>query len=494
MRRILLVVAALVPGAAAAQQIDTLGLRAHTRFLADDALQGRGTGTAGERAAAVYIESELIRMGLQGGGGDGSYRQRVPIRRGVIDDSRTTLRITRNGETRTFAHDEGFLYNTGGPEAFRAFEGAAVFLGTPDHALASRANVNGRAVVLAGTPGAAATRLIPEWKRQGVRGIIVLVPDPGQFALYARSRGDARYFVDAAVDDPIWQSDIPTILAGPAATQMLLAGAGARLQRLSEKTFEPLDLNATVAATIGMNIESAAGDNIVGVIGGTDPQLRSEYVVYTAHYDHLGISTPERGDSIYNGFSDNAAGVAMLLAIADRFAKNPPKRSIAFVFFTGEERGLLGSTYWASHPPIPNDRIAGVINLDAGAPPAPPVEWRIAGGGSSTLGTVAEEVGRRHNWSVILGAASPNSDYWPFLARGVPAIFIIPGNRWQNLSDAERDALRARWDRYHQAGDEWHPDFPFSGLERYAQIALEIGQVVANNPQRPRLTGTPADR
>jgi len=486
MRHILILLLALVPGAAAAQQIDTLGLRAHTRFLSDDALQGRGTGTAGERTAGLYIESELIRMGLRGAA-NGSYRQRVPIRRGVIDDARSTLRITRNGDAQTFAHDIDFIYNTGGPQAFRDFNGPAVFLGTPDHALRSRANIANRVVVLTATPSAAATRLVPEWKRQGVRGVVVLVPDPAQFALYTRSRGDSRYFVDAPVDDPIWQSDLPVILAGPNATRLLLRDAGNRLERLSAETFEPLDLNATIATTLGMQVESATGDNIVGVVRGTDPQLRDEYIVYTAHYDHLGISTAVAGDSIYNGFSDNAAGVAMLLGIADHFVKHPPKRSVAFVFFTGEERGLLGSTYWASHPPIPNDRVASVINLDAGAPPAPAVEWRIAGGGNSTLGAIAEEVGRKHGWSVILGEASPNSDYWPFLARNVPAIFIIPGNKWENLSDAERDALRQRWDRYHRADDHWDADFPFSGLERYARFALEVGQTAANAQQRPRI-------
>lgn len=478
---------ALAPAAAAGQQIDTLALRAHTRFLADDALQGRGTGTAGERTAALYIETELMRLGLHGLGPNNSYRQPVPIRRGIIDHARSDLTLTRGGDTRRFTHDDDFIYNTGAPQAFREFSGNAVFLGTPEHALTARINLQGRVVVLTGTPGAAAMRLLPEWKRQGVTGLIVLVPDSAQFALYTRSRGDARYFVDAPVDDPIWQPDLPVVLAGPRPTRFLIERVQDRLRGLSAPAFEPVDLGTAVRTTIDMRIESAAGDNLVGIVRGTDPALRDEFILYTAHYDHLGISTPERGDSIYNGFSDNAAGVAMLLGIAQEFVKNPPRRSVAFAFFTGEERGLLGSTYWASHPPIPNDRIAAVINLDAGAPPAPPVEWRIAGGATSSLGSVVEAVGKRHGWSVILGDPSPNSDYWPFLARGIPAIFIIPGNRWENLSDAQRDALREKWDRYHRADDEWHADFPFSGLRRYAEIALETGRIAANDPQRPRL-------
>src|SRR5690606_41684179 len=131
----------------------------------------------------------------------------------------------------------------------------------------------------------------------------------------------------------------------------------------------------------------------------------------------------------------------------------PPARSVAFLFFTGEERGLLGSAYMASAPPFPLENVAALINLDAGAPPAPPLNWRIAGGADNALGTLAQQVAEQHGWNAVLSGASPNSDYWPFLQRGVPSIFIIPGDQWENVTPDQRDALRRRWDRYHQAGD-----------------------------------------
>jgi Zn-dependent M28 family amino/carboxypeptidase len=121
-----------------------------------------------------------------------------------------------------------------------------------------------------------------------------------------------------------------------------------------------------------------------------------------------------------------------------------------------------------------------LINLDAGAPSGPPVEWRIAGGNATPLGVTTQIALVARGWKADLGAASPNSDYWPFLARGVPAVFIIPGNRWEGLTDAEQKALRVRWDRYHQAGDEWHADFPFSGMARYAEAALAVARLLAN--------------
>ncbi|MGH7445000.1 MAG: M28 family peptidase, partial [Longimicrobiales bacterium] len=216
---------------------------------------------------------------------------------------------------------------------------------------------------------------------------------------------------------------------------------------------------------------------------GNDPALRDEYVVYTAHYDHLGISIPDaEGDSIYNGFSDNAAGVAMLLGIAEALRDAPPARSLLFLFFTGEERGLLGASYFAAHPPVPLERMHALINLDAGAPSAPPVSWRVAGGDSSALGTLAAQVAADHGWIARLSGASPNSDYWPFLQRGVPAVFLIPGDVWENTAPEQREALRRQWDHYHQPADEYHPDFPFSGLERYADYAMALGLRAANAP------------
>jgi Zn-dependent M28 family amino/carboxypeptidase len=215
--------------------------------------------------------------------------------------------------------------------------------------------------------------------------------------------------------------------------------------------------------------------NVAAMLPGSDPDRRNEYVVYTAHYDHLGIGVPDAaGDSIYSGFSDNAAGVAMLLAIAEQLRDAPPPRSVLFLFFTGEERGLLGSSYFASHPPVRLTRMRALINLDAGAPPAPPVSWRIAGG-DSALDQTARRVAEGRGWTVTVGPASPNSDHWPFLYRGVPSIFIIPGEEWEGTTPEVRAALRARWDRYHQPGDRWFPDFPFAGLGRYADFALLVG-------------------
>jgi aminopeptidase YwaD len=451
----------VLPPFAAAQTIDTMALRAHTRFLAADALLGRGTGTSGERVAAEYIAAELTRIGVKPAV-DGSFFQRVPLKRALITQAALHYQNTEYGP-------RDFVWNTGGRNAFRDFGGTALWVGTLDSLALRRApEARGSVVVLNGPMGAAAEQYVPALLKAGAAGVVIAVADSAIFALYARSRGDARYFVDAQVDDPVWQADLPVVIAGPALSRQLLA----------RERFTTLP--GPLRATVRVNLTEVNSVNVVGIIPGTHPQLAQELVAYSAHYDHLGVSFPDaRGDSIYNGFSDNAAGVAMLLTIAQQMQRDAPARSVLFLFFTGEERGLLGSSYYAANPVAPLQRMRALINLDAGAPPAPPVSWRIAGGLGNRLGQTAKDVAIAQQWSADLTAASPNSDYWPFLRRGVPSIFIIPGNQWENTTAEQQSALRLRWDRYHRADDEWHPDFPFSGLQRYARIAYLVGRAEA---------------
>jgi hypothetical protein len=457
----------VLPHLAAAQTIDTVALRAHTRFLAADALQGRGAGTRGEQIAAEYIAAELMRAGVQPAN-NGSYFQRVPLKRAIITNA-----TVRYNSTQYSARD--FVWNTGGVGGLKSFRGPVIYVGVIDSTAARRApETRGHVVVVNGAMGSAAQTYVPALLTAGAAGVVLLVPDSSLFNLYVRSRGDARYYVDANVEDAIWQPDLPVILAGPALTRQLMAR-----ERFTK-------LPGELVAELTIRAEDVNAVNVVGIIPGKSSRVGNEVVAYSAHYDHLGVSAPDaRGDSIYNGFSDNAAGVAMLLGIAQLMQRNPPQRSVMLMFFTAEERGLLGSSYYASRPVIPLDRMAGLINLDAGAPPAPPISWRIAGGSSSTLGNVADSVAKAQQWTADLGAATPNSDYWPFLQRRVPSIFIIPGNKWENVTPQQQEALRAKWDRYHRADDEWSSEFPFRGLVRYAQYAYLVGRAAADAATRP---------
>lgn len=201
-------------------------------------------------------------------------------------------------------------------------------------------------------------------------------------------------------------------------------------------------------------------------------------IAFAAHYDHLGVGTPDStGDSIYNGFSDNAAGVAMLLAIAQEFTTSPPRHSVLFLFLTGEELGLLGARYLAANPVWPNERILGLINLDAGAPPGRPISWEIVGGDETEPGRVAMRIAASFGWEARASHIRPNSDYYAFHQVGVASVFIIPGRGpYEGMSKDDSERLFHQWNQYHVPGDEWHANFPFSGLQRYADYALRVAR------------------
>jgi hypothetical protein len=486
-----LVLAFSLPAAVRAQRpvasIDSMAIRAATYLLAHDLLEGRGTGTRGADVAALYLATQAELLGLSGAGEHGSYFQSVPLVEATIDTAASTLVLALDeplGPSRvTFRTPQSFLPNVGTARTLVSFAGELVWVGSASALLAHPDRLpplGGRVAVMAGVFGAdlAAGDTL---RARGAVGVIHLIGQPEQYALYVRSRGPSRLF---AADTAVVSSFIPTI-----PSVLVRSDVAARL-------FPPGTTDSSLARpfviggrrielTLALHTRPMAARNVVALLPAADPARRSETVVFTAHYDHLGVSTPdERGDSIYNGFSDNAAGSAMLLAIAQALASELLPRSVLFVWFTGEERGLLGSDFFAAHPTLSPTRLVGAINLDAGAPPAPSVEWRVAGGDRSSLGPLAVEVARRSGWQAQVSGATPNSDYFPFLRIGVPAVFLVPGpGAYEGITLDSSNALRRRWDHYHQAADQWAADFPFSGLARYADYALRIGLELLTGPR-----------
>lgn len=456
-----LLLAAGTTSAHAQAVIDSLALRDHARALAHDSLLGRDTGSPGAAAAARYIAGVLGGLGLEPLAGD-SFLQPLPLIRARLDaDSRIT--VERDGARRTFAAHRDFVAPPGGRGSLRPFEGPVVLM--PPGATGDGAAVRGSVLLLSEAPDEAMAGRIRAWIRAGAAGAIVPLADPAMFDA-ARARPAGRLFVDAAVDDPIWQPDLPIVYAGPDLVAALVAGAN------RAAAGEPVPLGRTLGADLRYDTEPVEAANVGAILHGSGDT--SGVVLLTAHYDHLGTGPPVDGDSIYNGFSDNAAGVAMLLGIAAALRDAPPAHSVAFLFTTGEERGLLGSTAWAADPPFPLDRIRFVLNLDAGAPPAPPIRWRIAGDTTQPLLQRAADIVRRNGWTPDITDTRANSDHWPFMDRGVPAIFLVPGRDWEGLDEAAETALFQKWDHYHRPGDEWREAFPMAGLVRFAGLALEI--------------------
>lgn len=458
---------AVAPLPAVGQAIDSLALRDHARVLADDSLRGRGTGTTGERAAATYIARQLGRLGLDPLAGDAFLEPLPLLRVELLAESRIAVR-TDAGE-QVFRAGEHFLAD-GGLEALRAFRGPVVYL--PPDSPVHPETLRGLVVLADALPTDGHAAVLRAWIEHGVEGIVLPLDEAGFAAIGLRL--EDRLIVDAAVDDPIWQPGLPIVHAGPALVSALVAGA-----RPAQHA-GAIHLDRTVAADLRFRTEPVPSANVSGIVRGADPALRDEVVMLTAHYDHLGVGPPVDGDSIYNGFSDNAAGVAMLLGIAEAIADAPPARSVVFLFTSGEERGLLGATAWAARPPVPLSRLTAVLNLDAGAPPAPPVRWRVAGDTTASLLRTAARIIQARGWTADVTGTRANSDHWPFMARGVPAVFLVPGREWEGLDDAARDRLFAQWDRYHHPDDEWRAGFPLAGLQRYAELALEMVRAFAN--------------
>jgi len=465
--------------------IDSLALRAHTYFLAHDLLEGRGTGDRGADVAALYLATSAERLGLRGLAEGGGYTQPVPIVAAAIDTARTQLTFTDAGGTWTARSPSMFIPNAGTKRTLVDFGGALAWVGSAAEVLAHPDRLpalRGRVALMGGVFGsdaAAADTL----KARGVTGVIHLVGDDEVYGLYVRSRGESRMSVDDSTVRSSFNPDIPAIIVRAELARRLLAPV------VSDDQLEHPFLveGRRVDVRIRVRLRPVPARNVMAVLPGRDAALR-DVLIYTAHYDHLGIGVPDaRGDSVYNGFSDNAAGCAMLLALAEYFLAHPPARSVAFIWFTGEENGLLGSDYFAAHPPLDPARIAAVINLDAGAPPAPPVQWRVSGGDRSALGPLAIAVARRAGWDAQTSPASPNTDYYPFLRLGVPAVFLVPApGAYEGLTTDSSNALRRRWDHYHQAADHWAADFPFTGLVRYADFALRLGLAVLAEPMLPR--------
>lgn len=481
--------AAQSPRGAALPAIDSMTLRAVTYFLAHDLLEGRGTGRRGAQVASLYLAEEAERLGLRGAGADGGYFQPIPILEATIDSARTHLALVREGSRTEFAYGTDFIPNVGTTRTLVPFGGELVYLGTPADLLKAHDSLpplTGRVAVVLG-PFGADIRAADTLRARGAAGVIHLVGSDEAYQLYARSRGPSRMFLDpsaGAVSSFI--PDIPAVLASPALQRAIAAAIPG-----GERPVAPAVLSGMrVEVAMGATTRPVPARNVAALLPGADRALADEVVVYTAHLDHLGISLPdEHGDSIYNGFSDDASGAAMLIAVAQAMLKGPrPARSVLFLFLTGEERGLLGSDYYAAHPLVSAARMVADINLDAGAPPAPCVNWRLAGADSSTFGALAIDVARRAGWTALPAAASPNTDYFPLLRIGVPAVFVVPGPEpYEGLTAEQSNALRRRWDHYHQAADAWHADFPFAGLVRYAEFALRLGYAVASGP-RPTMT------
>ncbi len=373
-----------------------------------------------------------------------------------------------------FGTPSDFVVNLGTRATLVGFAGRAVYVGG-NRDVGERTidlPLRGAVAVSAGVLDDEAMRTL---RARGVVGVVHVVASDERFRLYAASRGARRlYLADPAVRSSFF-TVLPALVASPGLGDVLLAAG----PRGAGPPGPPRVLDVGITFGVELERRRAESANVGCLLPGEDPAARDTAIVLAAHLDHLGVGAADpHGDSIYNGFSDNAAGVGMLLAIANgirRTAALRPRHSLLLLFFGAEEGGLLGSDHYTHAPLWPLERTLAVITLDAGAPPAPPTSWELAGVDSTGLGRVALDVAAGAGWGAATSHARPISDFYAFHRRGVPSVLIIPGREpYEGMSREQSAVLKRQWDRYHRPDDEWSPRFPLAGLVRYARFTHAV--------------------
>ena len=447
-------------------------------ILADDAMEGRETGTRGFDLAAAYVSDQLRRLGLSPV--SGGYLQPMTIRRARPIEGETTLDVTVEGAHERLVYGRDFVtYGVRGTSS-ATVSGRIVFVGdgvtVPGRAIDAYQGLEVSGDIGIALHGAPMSLTPSERSYYG-----------GQKAANAAARGVGALLL---LDD----SNIPWELRVRTARQLgvnesLIADSRPNipvvfLSRPAAKKILRLDGSALrVGAVLGaakLHVRQTSREvqsvNVVALWPGADPVGAVEHVVVTAHLDHVGIGAPLNDDVIYNGAVDNASGVAALITMADAFASLPtrPRRSILFLATTGEEQGLVGSDYFVRRPPVPIDSVVAALNID-GTSITPFEQLDIRGGSNSSLGGIAEAAAKQMGFSVRLQPLGVGgSDHSPFLLAGVPPLWIgaaLP-NDWMQT-------------RYHTPQDDMRQPLDLGAAARYTQFVFVTAYLTADAPDRP---------
>lgn len=492
----------------------------YLRFLSSDAVEGRAPASRGGRITTEYLASQLRAFGLRPGN-DTSYVQTVPI--DVVTAEASSMRVAASGRAMaTLRHPLDVVVWAGSAVPSSAASGELVFVGygadAPEYQWNDFKDLDVRGKVLlilvndppapASEPGLFGGRAMTyygrwtykfeEAERRGAAGALII-----------HTTQDAGYPWQTVVGS--WSSENrmaprPAGAAAPlgargwitdSAATALLAQAGLNLGDLRaaamRRDFRPMPTGITMDIAFRNDVRHLRSDNVVGIVRGSDPGRRDEYVAFSAHWDHFGIGPAVNGDSIYNGALDNASGTADLLAVARAAAAGPPpSRSLLFVFVTAEESGLIGSAYFAEQPTVPADRIIAALNVDGGNLLGRTNDLRVLGDTKSSLGPSLASFVRPRGMRL-----SPDehpergyfyrSDHFSFAKAGIPAVSIGAGTdyvgRPAGWGAQQQEEYTSQ--RYHQPSDEYRPDFDLSGAVQLSEVVLGFGRHLANAPGVP---------
>ncbi len=524
--KVLATLALVTPVALPAQAAPTLQritpneIDATIQFLASDLLEGRAPATRGDKLSTEYIAAQLKAYGVEPGV-KGSYFQEVPI--DVVGATKGSVSVTASGKANgTLRYPDDVVVWAGSASPASTANGELVFIGygaaAPEYKWDDfkGMNLKGKVVLvlvndppaLPGEPslfGGKAMTYYGRWtykfeeaERQGAAGMLIVhtadrAGYPWHTVVGSWAKEQRMLPRDPKSPAPIgvrgWITD--------SAATALLAQAGLNMATLRKQAesrdFRPVPTGINIDAHFTNNVAHLKSSNVVGVVRGSDPKLRNEYVAYSAHWDHHGIGPVVNGDSIYNGASDNASGVADVMAIARSAAASPkPRRSQLFLLVTAEESGLLGSAYYAEHPTVPAANIIANLNIDGGNILGRMNDLSVLGEKKSSLGTsLAQMVGA--SGIRLSPEAHPEagqfyrSDHFSFAKAGIPSVSIGEGNdfvgRPKDWGAKMHDDYVAH--RYHQPSDEYHEGWNLTGAVQLSEIVQRFGNMIANSPAVP---------
>jgi len=495
---------------------------AHIKFLADDSLEGRNVGTPGFDKALDYVEGQFKAIGLKPAGTSG-YRQPLKLDSRTLVPEQSSLSLVRNGTEEPLAIGQDATLNARG-ELDGSTEAQMVFVGygmsIPDAGWDDFAGQNLRgkiAVYVNAFPPAKVSDNVRshvntadqrwlELKRAGAIGVATIAPvAPGRGGAAGAGAGGAgraggggtpapvitlldRTLVDAA-------GQIIAMSLSQSGAAKVLAGSGHTVDELNQlvadgKPLPRFPIAGTLKAHAKLNRQTIDTANVAGMVEGSDPKLKSEYVIMTAHLDHVGIGREVNGDTIYNGAMDDASGVAAVIETA-RLLKSSgvkTKRSVVFVAVTAEEKGLLGSRYFAGHPTVPFESIVADINLDMFLPLYPLKVIEVQGLAESSLGESVREAAKTLGVDVQTDREPEQnrfirSDQYSFIRRGVPALAFKFGYEFGSADET----TRRNWvrDVYHQPNDDTKQPVDLEAAAKFNRVIMTLLQRVANDTARP---------
>ena len=516
------------PSAVPAARIDPLAMLERIKVLSSDEFGGRAPGTKGEDLTVRYLEEEFKKLGLQPGNTDGTYIQKVPLV-GITGTNSQPFTVAGGAQKRTFTWGDDVVAWTKHVADSASIEGSdLIFAGygvvapefnwndfkdvdvkgktiivlvndpqIPDPADTSKLDArmfNGNAMTYYGRW----TYKFEEGARKGAAGILVVHETGPAGYPFSVVQGNLQEKFDLVTPDKnMGRSNIEGWITLDTAKTILKMGGedfDALKKQALTREFRPVALNLKASLGVRNTMRTLDSRNVVAKLEGSHPTLKDEYVVYTAHWDHLGVGAPVNGDTIYNGALDNASGVSQLLEIAGAFAKAQPrpKRSVLFLMVTAEEQGLLGSQYYSVTPIYPLAKTLANINIDGVNQWGRTKDITVIGMGASDLDDYLRDAATEQERTLRPDPEAEKgfyyrSDHFNFAKQGVPALYTDTGVEYigkpEEYSKQKRDEYTEK--DYHAPSDEVKPDWDLSGAAEDAQLLYTVGYRVANADKFP---------